>query len=101
MCRTAGTTVEAGATEGPPQRVVRSPSLTLIAQVSGGRTIEDLVDAKLRSGLVQVLEKTSSAAEQYRRQGDFQLVDDTQIQVLLDHIRSTRDTNITTACGLP
>src|SRR5687767_10089531 len=67
----------------------------------GGRPIENFVNAKARPGLAQVLEETPSAAEQYRRQGDFQLVDDTQIQVLLDHIRSTRDTNITTACGLP
>ena len=41
------------------------------------------------------------AAEQHGCQGDFQLVNDTQVQVLLDHIRSTRDTNITTACGFP
>jgi hypothetical protein len=34
-------------------------------------------------------------------QGDFQLVNDIHAQVLLDHIGSTRDTNITTACGFP
>src|SRR5262249_13885894 len=45
------------------------------------------------------LEETPSTAEQHGCQGDFQLVDGTQVQVLLDHIRSARDANITTACG--
>src|SRR4051812_20965004 len=81
--------------------VVRPPSPTHIAQVCGGWTVENLVNAKLRRGLAQVLEETPPAAEQHGCQGDFQLVDDTQVQVLLDHIRSTRDTNVTTACGFP
>src|SRR5215475_8206813 len=81
--------------------VVRAPSLTHIAQVCGGWTVKNLVNAKLRPGRAQVLEETPPAAEQHGCQRDFQLVDDTQVQVLLDHIRSTRDTNVTTACGLP
>ncbi len=67
----------------------------------GGWTIENPVNAKPRRRLAQVLEKTPPAAEQHGRQGDFQLVNDIQIQVLLDHIRPTRDTNITAACGVP
>ena len=34
----------------PPQQVVRPPSLTHIAQVCGGWTIKDPVNAKLRPG---------------------------------------------------
>src|SRR5215475_11767173 len=81
--------------------VVRAPSLTHIAQVCGGWTVKNLVNAKLRPGRAQVLEETPPAAEQHGCQRDFQLVDDTQVQVLLDHICSTRDTNITTAGGFP
>jgi len=47
------------------------------------------------------VESTPPAAEQHRCQGDFQLINDTQVQVLLDPVRSTRDTNITTACEFP
>src|SRR3977135_422996 len=84
------------------QRTLRHPpSRTHIAQVCGGWTIENLVNAKLRRGLAQVLEETPPAAEQHGGQGDFQLVNGTQVQVLLDHIRSTRDTNITTARRFP
>jgi hypothetical protein len=46
---------------------------------------------------VQVLEETPSTAEQDWRQGNFELVDDTHVQVLLDHIRAACDTNIATA----
>jgi hypothetical protein len=40
-----------GAADGPLQPVVRPPSLTHIAQVCGGWTIKNLVNAKLRPGL--------------------------------------------------
>ena len=39
------------AADGPLQPVVRPPSLTHIAQVCGGWTIKNLVNAKLRPGL--------------------------------------------------
>jgi hypothetical protein len=42
--------------------------------------------------------RKSPTAEQHTCQGDFQLVNDTQVQVLLDRIGSTRDATITTAC---
>ena len=57
-------------------------SLTHIAQVRSRWTIENLVDAKLRPGLAQVLEETPPAAEEDGCQGDCQLVDDTEVQVL-------------------
>src|SRR6185437_3508385 len=82
-------------------RIVSPPSPTHIAQVRGRRTIENPVKAKLRPGLAKVLEKTPPTAEQYGCQGDFQLLDDIQVQVLLDHIRSTRNTNVTAARRLP
>src|SRR6476620_5070915 len=63
-----------------------------VPQVCRSWTIENLVNAKLRPRLAQVLEETSPAAEQHGCQGDLQLLDDSQVQVLLDHIRSTRDT---------
>jgi hypothetical protein len=63
--------------------------------VCGRWTIKNPVNAKLRLGIAQVLEETLPATEQHRRQGNFQLVDDTQVQVLLDYIRATRDTSIT------
>src|SRR5262245_3552931 len=69
----------------PNGAVVRPPSLTHIAQMGGGRTIKNLVNAKLRRRLAQVLEETPPAAEQYGCQGDFQLLNDAQVQVLLDH----------------
>ena len=43
------------------------PSPAHIAQVRGGRSVENLVDAKLRRGLAQVLEETPPTAEQYGR----------------------------------
>src|SRR5262249_25903821 len=64
-------------------------------------TINDSVNAKLRPGLAQVLEETPPTTEQHGRQGDFKLVHDTHVQVLLDHIRSTRDANIATGRGFP
>jgi hypothetical protein len=69
--------------------------------VCGGWTVKNPVNAKPRPRLAQVLEETPAAAEQRGCQGDFQLVDDTQVQVLLDHVRSTRDTNITAAASTP
>src|SRR5713101_9157609 len=89
------------AADRPLQPIVRPPSLTHIAQVCGSWTIKNLVNAKLRPGLAQVLEETPPTAEQHGRQGDFKLVHDTHVQVLLDHIRSTRDANIATARGFP
>src|SRR3569832_968801 len=80
---------------------MRLPSLTHIAQVCRSWAIKNPVNAKLRPGLAQVLEETPPAAEHHGCQGDFQLVDDTQVQVLLDHVRSTRNTNIAIAGGLP
>src|SRR5262249_52397796 len=53
------------------------------------------------AGLAQVREETRPTAEQDGRQGDFKLVHDTHAQVLLDHIRPTRDANIATARGFP
>src|SRR5260370_19660678 len=76
-------------------------SLTHIAQVRSSWTINNPVNAKLRPGLAQVLEETPPTAEQHGRQGDFKLVHDTHVQVLLDHIRSTRDANNATARGFP
>src|SRR4051812_11411701 len=64
-------------------------------------TINNPVNAKLRPGLAQVLEETPPTAEQHGRQGNFKLVHDIHAQVLLDHIRSTRDANIATARGFP
>src|SRR5262249_22119289 len=87
--------------DGPMKPVVRPLSLTHIAQVRSSWTINNPVNAKLRPGLAQVLEETPPTAEQHGRQGDFKLVHDTHVQVLLDHIRSTRDANIATARGLP
>jgi hypothetical protein len=75
--------------------------MTHIAQVRSSWTINNPVNAKLRPGLAQVLEETPPTAEQRGRQGDFKLVHDTHVQVLLDHIRSTRDANIATARGFP
>ncbi len=66
-----------------------------------GRIINNPVNAQLRLGLAQVFEQTPPTAEQHGRQGDFKLVDDTQVQELLDHIRSARDANVTTARRLP
>src|SRR4051812_31618458 len=76
-------------------------SLTHIAQVCGSGTSKHLVDAKLRCGLAQVLEETPPAPEQHGCQGDFQLFDDTKVQVLLDRVGSARDTDIATARGFP
>jgi hypothetical protein len=59
---------------------VRPPSLTHIAQVCGSWIVKNLVNAKLRPGLAWVLEEPPPAAEQHGRQGDFQLVNDTQGQ---------------------
>lgn len=39
-------------------------------------------------------------SEEHRRQGDFQFIDDTEVQVLLDHLRAARDANIATARSL-
>jgi hypothetical protein len=70
------------------------PSLTHIAQVCGGWTIKNPVNAKLRARFAYVLEEAPPAAEQQRDQGDFQFVDDTQGQVLLDHFRAARNANV-------
>src|SRR5947207_2774872 len=83
-----------------PNAPVRPLSLTHIAQVRSSWTLNNPVNAKLRPGLAQVLEETPAAPEQHRRQSDFKLLHDTQVQVLLDHIRSTRNANIATARGL-
>src|SRR5579862_832085 len=80
---------------------LRPPSFTHIAHVCGRWTIKNPVDAKPRPGLAQVLEQAPPAAEQHGCQGDFQLVNDTHGQVLLDHVGSTRDANITAVCGFP
>src|SRR5512138_2350503 len=72
-----------------------------MAQMCGSWTIEDLVNSKLRHALAQVLEQASPAEEQHGCQGDFQLLDDSHVQVLLDHVRATRDANITTARRSP
>src|SRR5215213_3227194 len=81
--------------------MARHASLTDIAQVRSSWTINNPGTAKLRAGLAQVLEETPPTAEQHGRQSDFKLVHDTHVQVLLDHIRSTRDANIATARGFP
>ncbi|MGF6999965.1 DNA-binding MarR family transcriptional regulator [Paraburkholderia sp. GAS32] len=47
------------------QPIVRQPSLTHIAQVCGGWTIKNPVNAKLRPWLAQVLEETPPTAEQH------------------------------------
>ncbi|MDT4834950.1 hypothetical protein FQZ97_686020 [compost metagenome] len=83
----------------PRHPVTRPPSLTHIAQVRSGWPGKNPVNAELRPGIAQVLEEAPPATEQYRCHGDFQFVDDTQVQALLDHVRPTRDTNITAACG--
>src|SRR5512144_1670689 len=75
--------------------------LTHIAQVGNCRTMEHLVNPKLRHRLAQVFEESSPTAEHYGHQGDFQLVDNTQVQVLLDHIRAACDPDIATARRLP
>src|SRR5690348_8642363 len=82
-------------------RVVTPSSLTHIAQVCGRWTIENLINAKPRCRRHQVLEEAPPAAKDHRYQSDFQLVDHAEVQVLLDHVRSARDTNITTASGFP
>src|SRR4051794_11807679 len=69
--------------------------------MGGGWAIQNLLDAELRRGLAQVLEETPPAAEENGCEGDLQLVDDTQVQVLLDHIRSPRDANVAAAGGFP
>src|SRR6476619_1877953 len=84
---------------GRPLQPTRPPSLTHIAQVCGGWTFKNLVNPKQRPGLAQFFEQTPPHAEQHRCQGDFQPFNHTQVQVLLDHMSSTRDTNVTTACG--
>src|SRR6266403_3780805 len=68
-------------------------SLTHVAQVRSSWTINNPVNANLRPGLAQVLEETPPPAEQHGRQGDFKLVHDTHVQVLLAPIGCTRDTN--------
>src|SRR5206468_6156954 len=74
---------------------------TYMAQVRRGRTIENLGNAKLWPGFAQVLEDTPPATEQHGCHGDLQLLDDSQIQVLLDHVRPTRNTNVATSSGVP
>lgn len=64
-------------------------------------TIENTVNAKLRARLAQVLEEAPPAAEQHGGQGDFHFVDDTQVQVLLDHVRAARDANIAATRRVP
>src|SRR5258705_5629959 len=96
LCAERSGSAAGRAADRPLQPIVRPPSLTHIAQVRGSRTIKNLVNAKPRPGLAQVLEETPPSAEQHGCQGDFQLVDDAHAQVLLYHIGSTRDTDITT-----
>jgi len=69
--------------------------------VCGGGVIKNPVNANLRTSFAHILEEASSAAEQHRGQGDFQLVDDTQVQVLLEHVRTARDADIATVRRLP
>ncbi len=64
----------------------QAASLAHIAQVCGSRSIKNLINAKLRQRLAQVLEETPPAAKQHGYQGDFQFINDTQVQVLLDHV---------------
>jgi hypothetical protein len=47
---------------------------------------EDAVDPEPRGGVVQVLEQATPAAEQHRREGDLQLVDGVEVQILLDDV---------------
>jgi hypothetical protein len=47
----------------PSQPIISPLSLTHIAQVCGSWTIKNLVNAKLRAGLAQVLEETPPTAE--------------------------------------
>jgi hypothetical protein len=54
-------------------------------------TINNPVNAKLGPRLAHVLEETPPTVEQHGRQSDLELVHHTHVQVLLDHIRSTRD----------
>ena len=74
------------AADRPLQPGVRPPSLTHISQVCCGGTIKNVVNAKLRPGLTQVLEESPTAAEEHGCQGNFQLINNTEAQVLLDHI---------------
>src|ERR1041385_8309752 len=83
----------------PP--IARPLSLAHITQVRSRWTIDDPVDAKFRRGLAQVLEETTPASEQHRPQGDFKLVDDTHVRVLLDRSPPPRDANIATARRFP
>ena len=50
-------------------------SRAYVAQVGCIRRVQHGIDAKPRQGLVQVVEQAPTAAEQYRGQGDFKLVE--------------------------
>src|SRR4051812_14785628 len=70
-----------------------------VAQVGGVLTVENFINAKLRRGVAEVFEETPAAAEEHGCQGDFHFVHGTEVEILLDHIRTTGDANITTAGG--
>src|SRR5207253_1909596 len=75
--------------------------LTHLHQFASTLTIKTLFITKLRTQLAHVLQETPPSDEQHGRQVDYKLVHNIHVQVLLDHIRSTRDANIATARGFP
>jgi hypothetical protein len=46
-------------------------------------------------------QETYATAEGHRRHGDFEFIDDTEVQVLLDRIRAARNPNIATTRLIP
>src|SRR5690606_964453 len=62
---------------------------------------EDPVEAELWPRFVKVLEEAPASVEQHRRQRHLQFLNYTQVQVLLDDVCSTRDTNVPAACCAP
>lgn len=57
--------------------------------MGGCRTIKNFVNAKLRPGFVQVFKQSPPRMEEYGGQGNFQLINNTEVQVLLDHLCAT------------
>jgi hypothetical protein len=61
----------------------------------GMRAVENGVDLELRDALLQIFEQATAAAKEHGCESNFQFFDNAHIQVLLDHIRSAGDANIT------
>src|SRR3972149_1022049 len=69
--------------------------------MGGGGSIENAVYPEKGYSFAEVFEQAAPAGEQDRHQGNLELLDDTQVQVLLDDIRATRNANVLAGCGLP